>query len=153
MVGTTVRGLSALTVVAAFSALAFAQAPATAPGSTETSTVRAKTLLGSVVHIRGGHRVGTVEDIVLSNEGVVDYLIVAREGKLVTVPWEATKFNYGKRIATVDVTQEQYNRIPTYTTERYPSYYTPTYRTQIYKYYNLTPAQERRLERRRERNP
>jgi len=111
--------------------------------------VRAKQVLGTRVNIRGGTAVGTVDDIVLSDEGVVEYLIVAHEGKMVTVPWEAAKFDYEKRAATVNITQEQYRTIPTYTTERYPNFYTPTYRTEVYRYYGLTPGQGRRLERRR----
>jgi len=116
-----------------------------------TTTVRAKSILGTKVAVRGGSSVGTVEDIVLSNEGVVDYLIVSNEGKLVTVPWDAAKFDYERRTATIDITQDAYHKIPTYTSERYPEFYAPTYRGQMYKYYGLTPGQERRLERRIER--
>ena len=74
-----------------------------------------KSILGAKVSLRGGTSAGTVEDIVLSNEGVVDYLVVSSGGKYVTVPWDAAKFDHGKRIATIDLTQEQYQKIPTYT--------------------------------------
>jgi len=135
-----------LTAVAQPPARPAAERPAeTRPGM----AVRAKQILGTRVNIRGGTAVGTVDDIVLSDEGVVEYLIVAHEGKMVTVPWEAAKFDYEKRAATVNITQEQYRTIPTYTTERYPNFYTPTYRTEVYRYYGLTPGQGRRLERRR----
>src|SRR4051794_15346585 len=101
-----VRTASALSLLAAAAALAVGQPPA---GKGDPATaVRAKSLLGSTVTLQGGARAGTVEDIVLSNEGVVDYLIVAEGGKLVTVPWEAVKFNWGKRTAAVDLTREQY---------------------------------------------
>ena len=111
-------------------------------------TVRAKSILGAKVALQGDASGGTVEDIVLSHEGVVDYLIVSEGGKLVTVPWDAVKFNYDKRIAVIDIPVEKYRQIPTYTVEQYPNYYAPAYRTQVYKYYGLTPGQERRLERR-----
>jgi len=86
---------------------------------------------------------------VLSNEGVVDYLVVSQDGKLVTVPWDAATFNWGKRTATIHISPEQYRKIPTYTSTTYPEFYSPTYRTDVYKYYNLRPGQIRRLERRR----
>lgn len=142
----------ALTVALAASAPAEEKAP---PGTTASSatTVRAKSILGAKVALKGGTSAGTIEDIVLSNEGVVDYLVVSTRGKLVTVPWEAARFDYGKRMATVDITEEQYQRIPTYSSEAYPNYYTPEYRNQVYKYYGLTPGRERRLERRIERRP
>ena len=80
--------------------------------------------------------------------GVIDYFIVSDGSKMVTVPWEAAKFNFEKRTAVINITQEQYRQIPTFTSERYPEFYTPTYRTEVYKLYGLTPGQERRFERR-----
>jgi hypothetical protein len=43
------------------------------------------------------------------------------------------------------LTADQYKAIPTYTTTTYPSFYTTTYRTGVYKYYGLTPRELRRL--------
>jgi len=115
------------------------------------STVRARSILGSKVSISGGRSAGTVEDIVMSNDGVVEYLVVSDGGRLRTVPWEATRFDYGRRAATIDIAPERFEKIPTYTTERYPNFYAPTYREQVYKYYNLKPGQQRRLERQEKR--
>lgn len=142
MLRTVVRSASALALLITLSQSAPAQ---------DRDAVRAKSVLGAKVSIQGGTGVGTVEDIVLSNEGVVDYLIVSDGGKLVSVPWEAAKFNYQQRSATINITQDQYRQIPTFTPERYPNFYTPEYRTQVYRYYGLTPGQERRLERRLDR--
>jgi hypothetical protein len=51
----------------------------------------------------------------------------------------------------IDIPAAQFQKIPTYTVEQYPNFYAPTYRAELYRYYNLTPGQERRLERRIER--
>ena len=118
-----------------------------------TGTVRAKSILGSKVTVKEGTSVGTVEDIVLSSEGVVDYLIVSEDGKLVTVPWDVAKFDFEKRTAVISIPVETYRRIPTYTADRYPNFYAPTYREQVYKYYGVTPGGIRRLERRLDRRP
>jgi PRC-barrel domain len=99
------------------------------------------------VSIQGNISIGMVDDIVFSDDGYIEYLIVQNEGKLVTVPWEAAKFNFQERTATVSITQERFREIPTYATERYPEFYAPAYRPEIYKYYGLTPRQERRIER------
>jgi hypothetical protein len=69
------------------------------------STIRAKSILGATVNITGDASVGTVEDIVFTDEGVVDYLVVGKDGKLVTLPWDAAKFDYEERQATVGVTR------------------------------------------------
>ena len=101
--------------------------------------------------LQGGNNAGTVHDIVFNDEGVVDYLVVSEGGKMVTVPWEAVKLNYEKRTAVINITQDQFRQIPTYTSEQYPNFYTPEYRTQVYRYYGITPGRERRLERREDR--
>jgi hypothetical protein len=113
-----------------------------------TKTYRAKELLGTKMSIEGNTNVGTVDDIVLSDEGVIQYLIVTTaDNKLFTVPWEAAKFDWAQRTAVININQERFRTIPTYTIERYPQFYTPAYRTEIYRVYGLTPGQERRLER------
>ena len=110
---------------------------------------RAKEILGSKVQIEEDTEVGTVDDIVLDDNGNVDYLIVVNsDDKLVTVPWDATQFNSEKRVAVVHITAAKFKEVPTYTAERYPVFSTPTYRVQVYKAYGLTPGQERRLIRR-----
>ena len=120
--------------------------PAARPA--EVQSYRAKSVLGSTVQLSGNAAAGTVDDIVFTDDGRIDYLIVNNENKLVTVPWEAAKFDFEKRTATLNISPDQYKQIPTYTTREYPNFYTPTYRDQVYKYYGLTPGQIRRIERR-----
>ena len=83
---------------------------------------RAKQVLGSKMQIQGNIQIGTVDDIVFADDGQVEYLVVVNEGKLVAVPWEAAKFNFEQRTAIVNITQEQYRVIPTFTVERYPAF-------------------------------
>lgn len=103
------------------------------PGEKEltTPTFRAKEVLGTKVSIAGGTSIGTVEDLVFDDAGNLEYMIVDNGGKLITVPWEAATFDLGKKTAVVGITQDVYKTIPTYTTTTYPSFYTPTYRTDI----------------------
>lgn len=145
----------ALVLVAAFALEASAQRPPVVikPAETAVTPVRARDLLGSKVLISGGTGVGTVHDIVFSNEGVVDYLVVSDAGKLVTVPWDVARFDFTKRVITVPVTREVYTKIPRYSVDRYPTFYRPEYRTEIYRYYGVRPGSVRRLERRLERRP
>jgi hypothetical protein len=131
-------------------------APAQPGQPATTKTYRAKELLGTKMSIEGNTNVGTVDDIVFSDEGVIQYLIVTTaDNKLFTVPWDAAKFDWAKRTAVIPINQERFRTIPTYTVETYPQFYTPAYRTEIYRVYGLTPGQERRLERqlRREIRP
>lgn len=117
------------------------------------SAYRAKEILGAAVSLDGGASVGTIDDIVLDNGGNVDYLIVVNnDRKLVTAPWDAAAFDVRQRRAVIHIAPEQFRQIPTYTTAQYPVFTTPTYRTQVYKYYGLTPGQQRRINQRMDRH-
>ena len=143
--------LSAAAVAALSAASAMAQAPSTqagepiragvspTPAADSPHAYRMKQVLGAKVSLKGDLSIGTVDDVVFSDAGAVEYLIVANEGKLVTVPWEAAKFDFDKRTATIDLSQDQYKVIPTYTAREYPVYFEPAYRTQVYGYYRLKP--------------
>jgi hypothetical protein len=110
---------------------------------------RAKQILGSKVTLEGDSSAGTVDDIVIDEHGNVDYLIVVNsENRLVTVPWDAARFNPEKRMAVVHIAPEKFRQAPTYTVTQYPNFATPAYRTEIYRWYGLTPGQERRAIRR-----
>jgi hypothetical protein len=115
--------------------------PATPASRTSESAhaYRVKQVLGSKVHIQGDLSIGTVDDVVFSDNGQVEYLIVANEGKLVTVPWEAAKFNFEKQTATINITEAKYREIPTYTVREYPVFFEPEYRTRVYGWYGLRP--------------
>ena len=120
-----------------------------APGAEPQQTIRAKQILGAKVNIQGDMSVGTVDDIVLDDHGNVDYVIVANsDGELVTVPWDAVRFNLEQRLAIVHIAPEQFQQVPTYTAQQYPAFATPAYRTQVYRAYGLTPGQQRRAARR-----
>ena len=116
--------------------------------TTATKAFHVKQILNSKVSIQGDISIGTVDDIVFGEDGMIDYLIIDNKGRLVTVPWEAAKFDFDKRVATVAITNEVYSTIPTYTVKEYPQFYSPAYRTDIYRYYKLTPRVDRRIDRR-----
>jgi sporulation protein YlmC with PRC-barrel domain len=125
--------------------------PAPAPGTLPVSySYRAKEILGSKINIQDNIPVGTVEDIVFTDAGEVEYLIVEKAGQFVTIPWSAAVFNLTKRTATVNITVDRYRAIPAYTATTYPQFFAPTYRAEVYKYFGLTPGQLRRMERRGE---
>jgi hypothetical protein len=148
MTSYTLRTASALLILAA-GGLALAQEPKPGAPPAAGNSFRAKQILGTKIMIQNNTAVGTVEDLVFDEAGNMDYLVVSTsDNKLVTVPWDAAKFDLEKKTATLNVTQEVWKTVPTYTTTTYPQFYTPTYRTQIYKVYNLTPRELRRLERR-----
>jgi hypothetical protein len=128
--------------------------PGAVPGSTATPAalprpIRASQLLNTRINLQNNTAAGTVADIVFSDGGDVEYLVVKRDdGNLVSVPWSAAIYNADQKSIVVNITPEQYKVVPTYTATTYPDYFAPTYRTETYKYYNVAPGQFRRIERR-----
>ncbi|AMV23159.1 PRC-barrel domain protein [Gemmata sp. SH-PL17] len=137
---------SALPVIAADPPRVVTAAP---PVVAAGGQIRAKQVLGTKILIAGNTAIGTVEDLVFDDAGNLEYLVVSTDNnKLVSVPWDAAKWDLEKKVGTIGITVEQYKTIPTFTTTTYPSFYTPTYRTETYKFYGLTPRELRRIERR-----
>ncbi|AWM40686.1 PRC-barrel domain protein [Gemmata obscuriglobus] len=137
--------LSAVPVFAADPPRAVSAQPAVGA----SNSFRAKQVLGTKILIAGNTAIGTVEDLVFDDAGNLEYLVVSTDAnKLVSVPWDAAKWDLEKKVGTLNLTVEQYKTIPTFTATTYPSFYTPVYRTQTYKFYGLTPRELRRIERR-----
>lgn len=142
----TILSLSTALLLAA-SGTALAQPPKVAVVAAGTP-IRAKQVLGTKIVI-GTASVGTVDDIVFDDAGNLEYLVVADEtGKLLTVPFEAAKWDLEKKVGVLSITPEVYKTIPRYTVTTYPTYYAPAYRTEVYKVYGLTPRDLRRIDRR-----
>ena len=148
--------LASTALLVTFSSLsALAQDPPPKPvGAAQpaaaAATFRAKQVLGSKILIQNNTAIGTVEDLVFDDAGNMDYLIVSTaDNKLITIPWDAAKFDVEKKTAIIAITPERFKAIPTYTVTTYPNFYTPTYRTEVYKFYGLTPRELRRIERKR----
>ena len=73
-------------------------------------THKVKSVMGTKVSIQGGLAIGTVDDIIFDDDGYIDYLVVINEGKYVVVPWQAAKFNFEQRAASVNITQGSTSR-------------------------------------------
>jgi hypothetical protein len=124
--------------------------PATTGDSRQPQTHKAKSVIGSAVTIQGGVSIGTVDDIIFDDDGYIEYLVALNEGKYVVVPWQAARFNFEQRAATVNISQQQFQQVPSFTVQSWPTF-DAAYRQRIYGYYGVTPGRERRIERRIER--
>ena len=117
------------------------------PKASPALTYRAKEILGAKIMIQNNTAIGTVDDIVFDDAGNLEYLLVVNDGKLISVPWDAAKFDVKSQTAVVNITPEVYKTIPTFTATTYPDFWAPTYRTTTYKVYGVNPRELRRIER------
>lgn len=78
----------------------------TTAGTGGTEVRRVSQIMGSTVQLQGVNNFGKVEDILLSDDGGIGYLVVSANGKSVLLPWDAGNVNYAQRVVTYDVTPQ-----------------------------------------------
>ncbi|MCA1695210.1 MAG: PRC-barrel domain-containing protein [Actinobacteria bacterium] len=86
--------------------LAHGQETAVVTPTEGTEVRRVSQILGSTVQLQGVNNFGKVEDIVLSDNGGIGYLVVSANGKYAMLPWNAGNVNYAQRVVTYDVTPQ-----------------------------------------------
>jgi len=100
----------------------------TTPGSTEVR--RVSQILGSTVQLQGVNNFGKVEDIILSEDGGIGYLVVSANGKYAMLPWNAGNVNYAQRVVTYDVTPQAVQPLY-FERDVYPNVSAPQYTTRM----------------------
>lgn len=107
---------------------------------------KATLLIGSTVNIENAS-VGKVTDIILSEGGCVDYLVVAEEGRNVLVPWAAARVDFVKPTVGIEIQREKWREVPTFTADRWPDLSDARYTERLYTFYGVSPGRERRIDR------
>jgi len=111
---------------------------------------RASTVLGARVSLQGGDAVGKVTDLVINDDGCIDYVVVASEDNYVLVPWSAGTVNFAERTIVLDIPQNRWREVPTFTRDRWPDLSDARYTQRVQRYFNVSGN---RRERRNERRP
>lgn len=81
---------------------------------------RAGDIIGLTVTNDQHQDLGTVDDLILSSDGRVSYVVIARGGilgvgeKLSVIPWLASNPRIHERALVVDISKERFERAPTF---------------------------------------
>jgi PRC-barrel domain len=117
-----------------------------------TTTVRRSSIvIGATVSGRGDFSIGKVEDLVINEDGCIDYLVVASEDKFVLVPWGSATVDFERRTVVAEIERDKFRDVPTFTRERWPDVTDKVYVEKIRIAYGVRPGRERRIERRDDR--
>jgi hypothetical protein len=111
---------------------------------------RVSSVIGTTVSVRGNASLGKIEDIVLNDDGCVDYLVVTYEEKFILVPWSAARVDFNRRTASVDIERDKFREVPTFTREKWPDFSNKQYMETIHKFYGVQPGTRGRGEEHRE---
>lgn len=63
-------------------------------------------IIGSNVRLQGVNNWGKVDDVILNDNGGIEYLVVAHDNQFVMMPWTAATVNYGQGFITYNVTPQ-----------------------------------------------
>jgi hypothetical protein len=113
-----------------------------------TEIRRVSSVIGARVTIREDVPIGAIEDVVLSEDGCIDFLVVAYESRLILVPFSVARLDFERRTAFIDITREKFRSVPTFTKDRWPSLTDRRFVSEIHTAFGIEPGHERRFERR-----
>jgi sporulation protein YlmC with PRC-barrel domain len=86
-----------------------------------TQVRRVSTVISSRVVLAEGGSVGKVEDIVVNEDGCIDYLVVAYQDEFILVPWSITTVNFQQQVVRLDATRQTLRSVPTFTRGNWPN--------------------------------
>jgi hypothetical protein len=114
---------------------------------------RFRTIMGANVVIHDNVAIGKVDDLVLGDDGCIDYMVVTERDRYVLVPWSAARIDFASRGVTIEIREDRFREVPTFTRERWPDLSDSRYVERLYTYYGVKPRPkvEKREERREDR--
>jgi hypothetical protein len=82
-------------------------------GETNVKTIRRISMvIGANVTLHGDHAVGPVEDIVISEDGCIEYVVVRYKEKFLPVPWTVVTVNFDERVIILDLDEARLAKAP-----------------------------------------
>jgi hypothetical protein len=78
------------------------------------SILRGSQIIGATVNLRGGSRLGTVQDIVFTDGGCVDCVVAAYGDQFIPIPWAAAMYQPDQRVFMVDIDPGRIHDMPMY---------------------------------------
>src|SRR5262245_1151487 len=98
---------------------------------TTTEVRKITTVMGANLVVQDGVTVGKIEDIVFTDNGCIDYVVVSHESKFVLVPWSVVRVDTARHVVQVNVTREKFLQVPTFTATNWPNLTNSQYIQQV----------------------
>jgi hypothetical protein len=117
---------------------------------TSVQVRKVSTIIGGTVVLKDNVSVGKIEDIVINEDGCVDFLVVAYQEKFLVVPWTVGRFDFERRTIAVEITKERFQEVPTFTREKWPDFSDTKFIETVHKSWGVQPGKRPRPEERRE---
>jgi hypothetical protein len=96
---------------------------------------RITTVIGGSVQYAAGGTVGKIEDIVINDEGCIEYIVVNYKDRYVPIPWTVSTVAFDKRIVTINITQERFAEVPTFGRDEFALLVQVDFRDKVHTFY------------------
>jgi hypothetical protein len=77
-------------------------------------------VIGASVQLTAEETFGKVEDIIINDQGCIDFVVVVYEEKLFAVPFTLARLDFERRVVTFEIERERFLRAPSFTRSRFP---------------------------------
>jgi hypothetical protein len=99
---------------------AFGQAQVREETRTTTTVRRVSTFIAASVELQAGGTFGRVEDVIINDEGCIDFVVIAFEEKLIAVPFTLTRVDFARKVVFLNAERDFLLRAPTFQRDRFP---------------------------------
>jgi hypothetical protein len=125
------------------------------PANNAMIGLRSSALVGSSVKLGDGQPVGKVEDLVINEDGHVDFMVVSFNGpsefrgRLAAIPWSVGKMDFAARTVTLNVERDMLRDAPIFFSRgtAWPNLYEPQWAASVHNYFGVETDIDQRIER------
>jgi len=114
---------------------------------------KADDLMGKDIVAQDGEKLGSIDNLVISENGQVEYIILSRGGvlgvggDLVPVPWNAANLKKDQDDNfRADITQQQLEGAPKFDGDNWAQIASPEYEQQVHSYYGTEPRKDQGMQ-------
>jgi hypothetical protein len=110
---------------------------------------RATTLLGSTVRIEGGRNLGRIEDIVISESGCVEFMVVSVSGlrgmmgKYAAIPFTIGAPDFTRRVVEINWSEDDLRRAPIFfSSNAWPDFRDRNWAADVFAYFDVDSSDQ-----------
>ncbi len=108
---------------------------------------KASDLMGKTVTTQQGEKIGNINDLLVGQNGEVQYIILSRGevlgmgGELVPVPWQAANLQMQQDQLVSSLDKEKIENAPSFKSDQWANFTEPGYEQEVHAYYGTQQQQ------------
>jgi hypothetical protein len=103
---------------------------------------RASFVMKSRVMLSGDAAAGQVVDFILNDHGCIDYVVIDYQEKFLLVPYSVVDVDFHRHVIRLDITQERFRQIPTFTEREWSTVTEARFRNRVDTFFGVSTQRE-----------